>query len=35
MRITKAEWTRLGGLRNYRLYRVQKKGRWYYYHELP
>lgn len=30
-RITKAEWTRLGGLRNTDLFRVQKNGRWVYY----
>lgn len=31
MRITKAEWQALGGLRNSNLYRVQRNGRWYYY----
>lgn len=31
MRITKREWTAAGGLRNPRLYRTERKGRWYYY----
>jgi hypothetical protein len=35
MRITKAEWVRLGGLRNPRLYRMNRGGRWYYYTERP
>ncbi len=31
MRITKAEWDRLGGLANSDLYRKERRGRCYYY----
>jgi hypothetical protein len=31
MRITKAEYVKRGGMRNPRLYRGQRGGRWYYY----
>jgi hypothetical protein len=30
-RISKKEWTGLGGLKNSDLYRVQRNGRWFYY----
>jgi hypothetical protein len=30
-RITKAEWTALGGLRNSNLARIERGGRWVYY----
>lgn len=31
MRITKRLYTELGGMRNPYLYRVQRRGRWYYH----
>ena len=31
MRITKRHYDYLGGMRNARLYRNEKDGRWYYY----
>lgn len=34
VKITKAEWDRLGGLRNSQLFRAQKAGRWHYYRAL-
>ena len=33
MRITKRQYDRLGGMRNARLYRNEKGGRWYYYYK--
>lgn len=31
IKITKAEWVRLGGLRNSSLFRIERNGRWHYY----
>lgn len=31
VKITKAEWVSLGGLRNSSLFRVERNGRWHYY----
>lgn len=31
MRITKSEYVSRGGMKNSKLYRVQRAGRWYYY----
>lgn len=31
IKITKAEWANLGGLRNSSIFRVERNGRWHYY----